>query len=133
VGESQLSEIRNMRVLLEEARLLSRDLAYHRRARLEAVIGWALEEVELSRGDYVALPWGRNGGARRDGLPRLGEGRHLRRGAVVEMFADGPSMGDPYPLWAPFSAPKCSPQGSPSSSRSVGLPQCSLAPRGSVI
>jgi hypothetical protein len=56
VGESQLSEIRNMRVLLEEARLLSRDLASHRRARLEAVIGRALEEVELSRGDYVALP-----------------------------------------------------------------------------
>ncbi len=59
VGESQLSEMRNMRVLLEEARLLSRDLAYHRRARLEAVIRRALEEVELSRGDYVALPWGR--------------------------------------------------------------------------
>lgn len=61
VGESQLSEMRNMRVLLEEARLLSRDLAYHRRARLEAVIGRALEEVELSRGDYVASPRRRTG------------------------------------------------------------------------
>jgi hypothetical protein len=49
--EKQLSELGNLRVLLEEARLLSRDLAYHRRARLEAVIGRALEEVELSRGD----------------------------------------------------------------------------------
>jgi hypothetical protein len=46
IGESQLSELRNMRVLLEEARLLTRDLAYHRRARLEGVIGEALEELE---------------------------------------------------------------------------------------
>ena len=45
MAESQLSELRNMRVLLEEARLLSRDLAYHRRARLEDVIGRALDEV----------------------------------------------------------------------------------------
>ena len=59
MGESQLSEMRNMRVLLKEARLLSRDPAYHRRARLEAVIRRALEVVEHSRGDYVALPWGR--------------------------------------------------------------------------
>ncbi len=44
--ESQLSELRNMRVLLEEARLLARDLAYYRRARLEAVIGRALDEVD---------------------------------------------------------------------------------------
>ena len=35
-----------MRVLLEEARELTRDLSYHRRARLEAVIGRALEEVD---------------------------------------------------------------------------------------
>jgi hypothetical protein len=53
--------------------------------------------------------------------------------AVVEMFADGPSMGDPYPPWASFSAPKCSLQGSPLLSRSVGPPQSSLAPRGSII
>jgi hypothetical protein len=46
MSESQLSELRNMRVLLEEARLLARDLAYHRRARLEAVLGRALEEVD---------------------------------------------------------------------------------------
>ena len=26
--------------------------------------------------------------------------------AVVGMFADGPSMGDPYPPWASFSAPQ---------------------------
>ena len=43
---SQLAELQNMRVLLEEARVLARDLAYHRRARLEAVLGRALEEVD---------------------------------------------------------------------------------------
>jgi hypothetical protein len=46
MAESQLSELQNMRVLLEEARGLSRNLAYHRRARLEARIGDALEEVD---------------------------------------------------------------------------------------
>jgi len=35
-----------MRVLLEEARVLARDLAYHRRARVEAVLGRALDEVD---------------------------------------------------------------------------------------
>ena len=46
MAESQLSELRNMRVLLEEARVLARNLAYHRRARLEDVLGRALEEVD---------------------------------------------------------------------------------------
>jgi hypothetical protein len=46
MSESQLTELRNMRVLLEEARALARDLAYHRRARLEASIGQALDEVD---------------------------------------------------------------------------------------
>jgi hypothetical protein len=46
MAESQLAELRNMRVLLEEARVLARDLAYHRRARLEAVLGQALNEVD---------------------------------------------------------------------------------------
>jgi hypothetical protein len=46
MAESQLSELRNMRVLLEEARGLSRNLAYHRRTRLETKIGDALEEVD---------------------------------------------------------------------------------------
>ena len=45
MGESQLAELRNVRVLLEEARVLARNLAYHRRARLEAVLGQALAEV----------------------------------------------------------------------------------------
>ena len=44
MAESQLSELRNMRVLLEEARALARDLAYHRRSRLEDAIGRALDE-----------------------------------------------------------------------------------------
>jgi hypothetical protein len=46
MAESQLSELQNMRVLLEEARGLSRNLAYHRRARLEARIGDTLDEVD---------------------------------------------------------------------------------------
>ncbi len=46
MAESQLLELQNMRVLLEEARGLSRNLAYHRRARLEAKIGDALDEVD---------------------------------------------------------------------------------------
>jgi uncharacterized protein YicC (UPF0701 family) len=46
MAESQLSELQNMRVLLEEARGLSRNLAYHRRARLEARFGEALEDFE---------------------------------------------------------------------------------------
>jgi len=46
MAESQLAELRNMRVLLEEARVLARNLAYHRRARLESVIGRALDEVD---------------------------------------------------------------------------------------
>ena len=46
MAESQLAELRNMRVLLEEARVLAHNLAYHRRARLEAVLGQALNEVD---------------------------------------------------------------------------------------
>jgi hypothetical protein len=46
ITDSQLTELRSMRVLLEEARTLARDLAYHRRARLEASIGQALDEVD---------------------------------------------------------------------------------------
>ncbi len=46
MAESQLSELRNMRVLLEEARVLARGLAYHRRAALEAVLGRTLDEVD---------------------------------------------------------------------------------------
>ena len=46
MAESQLSELRNMRVLLEEARMLARNLAYPRRARLADVLGRALDEVD---------------------------------------------------------------------------------------
>ena len=46
MAESQLSELQNMRVLLEEARELSRNLAYHRRARLEERLGAVLDEVD---------------------------------------------------------------------------------------
>jgi hypothetical protein len=46
LAESQLSELQNMRVLLEEARGLTRDLAYHRRARLEDRLGVVLDEVD---------------------------------------------------------------------------------------
>jgi hypothetical protein len=46
MAESQLSELLNARVLLGEARNLSRNLAYHRRTRLEARIGEALDEMD---------------------------------------------------------------------------------------
>ena len=46
MAESQLAELRNTRVLLEEARVQARTLAYHRRARLEDVLGQALDEVD---------------------------------------------------------------------------------------
>ena len=46
MAESQLSELQNMRVLLEEARALSRNLSYHRRVSLESRIGEVLEEVD---------------------------------------------------------------------------------------
>ena len=45
MAESQLSELQDMRVLLGEARELSRSLAYHRRTRLEARFGEALDEA----------------------------------------------------------------------------------------
>jgi hypothetical protein len=54
ITESQLTELRNMRVLLEEARVLARDLAYHRRAMLEASIGQALDEVDRQIEDLRA-------------------------------------------------------------------------------
>jgi hypothetical protein len=44
--ESQLAELQNMRVLLEETRLLARNLAYHRRAKIEARLDLVLYEVE---------------------------------------------------------------------------------------
>ena len=47
MAESQLSELQNVRVLLEEARALARNLAYHRRARLEEGLGAVLDEVDL--------------------------------------------------------------------------------------
>ena len=46
MAESQLAELRNIGVLLEEARLLARNLAYHRRAKLEARLDLVLYEVE---------------------------------------------------------------------------------------
>jgi hypothetical protein len=54
MAESQLSELQNARVLLEEVRGLSRDLAYHRGARLEAKIGKVLEEVDRQIGELRA-------------------------------------------------------------------------------
>ena len=54
MAESQLTELRNMRVLLEETRVLTRDLAYHRRARLGTAIGQALDEVDRQIEDLRA-------------------------------------------------------------------------------
>jgi hypothetical protein len=46
ITESQLVELQNMRVLIEEARGLARALAYHRQARLEATLVRAQDEVD---------------------------------------------------------------------------------------
>jgi hypothetical protein len=46
MAESQLSELRNMRVLLEGARILARNLAYHRRASLQEGFRKILDEID---------------------------------------------------------------------------------------
>jgi hypothetical protein len=46
MAESQLSELQNMRVLLQEANLLTRNLAYHRRAKIEARLELVIYEIE---------------------------------------------------------------------------------------
>jgi len=46
MAESQLVGLQNMRVLLEEMRLLAYNLAYHRRAKIEARLDLVLYEVE---------------------------------------------------------------------------------------
>ncbi len=46
MADSQLSELQNMRVLLEEARVLARNLAYHRRAKLEARVELVRNEID---------------------------------------------------------------------------------------
>jgi hypothetical protein len=75
MAESQLSELRNMRVLLEEARVLARNLAYHRRARLEDVIGRALEEVDRQIEELRREERGEEGGkGQLDGTLRVGPG-----------------------------------------------------------
>ena len=51
MGESQLTDLQNMRVLLEESRELARNLAYHRMARVEAKLGGALDEVDRQIAD----------------------------------------------------------------------------------
>ena len=54
MAESQLAELHNMRVLLEEAREHARNLAYHRRASVEAKLGSALDEVDRQIRDLRA-------------------------------------------------------------------------------
>ena len=46
MAESQLSELRNMRVLFEKTRGMSGNLAYNRRVRLESRIAGSLDEVD---------------------------------------------------------------------------------------
>jgi hypothetical protein len=55
MAESQLSELSNMRVFLKEARLLARNLAYHRRAKLEARLDLVLREVDQQIEDLRAI------------------------------------------------------------------------------
>jgi hypothetical protein len=54
MAESQLAELQNLRVLLEEARLLTRNLAYHRRAKLEARLELVLYETDRQIEDLRA-------------------------------------------------------------------------------
>jgi hypothetical protein len=54
MAESQLVQLQNMRVLLEEARLFTRDLAYHRRARPEARLELALDGIDRQIEDLRA-------------------------------------------------------------------------------
>jgi hypothetical protein len=54
MAESQVAELQNMRVLLEEARLLGRNLAYHRRAKLEARLELVLHEIDRQIEDLRA-------------------------------------------------------------------------------
>jgi hypothetical protein len=58
MAESQLSELQNMRVLMEEARLLARNLAYHRRAKLESSIDLVLDEIERQIEELRKDNWG---------------------------------------------------------------------------
>jgi hypothetical protein len=44
--EAQLTQLRNMRVHIEESKLIARELAYHRRAKLEARLDLVLAEIE---------------------------------------------------------------------------------------
>ena len=46
MAESQLAELQNMRVLMEEVRVIARNLAYHRRAKIEATLDLVLIEIE---------------------------------------------------------------------------------------
>ena len=46
MAESQLVGLQNMPVLLEETRLFAHNLAYHRRAKIEARLDLVLFEVE---------------------------------------------------------------------------------------
>ena len=54
MAESQLAELQNMRMLLEEAGLLARNLAYHRRAKIEARLELVLLEIERQIEDLRA-------------------------------------------------------------------------------
>jgi len=54
MAESQLAELQNMRVLLEEAGLLARNLAYHRRAKIEERLELVLLEIERQIEDLRA-------------------------------------------------------------------------------
>jgi hypothetical protein len=57
MAESQLLELRNMRVLLEEARMLARNLAYHRRARLEEGFREVLDEIDRQIEELRTSDW----------------------------------------------------------------------------
>ncbi len=58
MAESQLSELQNTRVLLEEARAFARNLAYHRRMKLEAGLELVVYEIDHQIEDLRREPKG---------------------------------------------------------------------------
>ena len=55
MAQSQLAKLRKTRGLLEDARVISRNLADQRRMRLETTIGQALDEAERQIEELRAL------------------------------------------------------------------------------
>ena len=72
MAESQLAELQNMRVLMEEGRMIARNLAYHRRAKIKARLDLVLYGIERQIEDLRAARGWRRAGANK----RVSPGRY---------------------------------------------------------